>query len=165
MSSVVRGLEARFPRLKDNVTNAVLLFQQMNKSTGPDGISRGLVAAHLQKTADDVSQIHPKEVVTFRKVWPHVKLLVPLFIVFTAVLILDAQFVNRSLANLFDPLSTLPDRKTVISVERPPPFVLRGKPVVIRAKASGYVPDRLLLRLLPEAGEEIAGMGETEGDA
>jgi hypothetical protein len=155
MPSIVRGLEAKFPRLKDNVTNAVLLFQQINKSTDPDGISKGLVAAHLRKTADDVSQIHPRQVVTFRRVWPHVRLLVPLFVAFTAVLILDAQFISRSLANLFDPLSTLPERKTFISVERPPPFVLRGKPVVIRAKASGYLPDRLLLRLLPEEGEEI----------
>lgn len=164
MQHIARGLEEKFPRLKDNVINAILLFHQINKSSRPDAISKGLVTAHLRKTAEEISQIHPNQVVTFRRVLPHVSLLLPLFVAFMVVLALDAQFVNRSLANLFDPLSTLPERETFIFVERPFRIVLRGNPVVIRAKASGYLPDRLSLRLWPEKGEEIRLDMSSDGD-
>ncbi|MFH1489800.1 MAG: DUF4175 family protein [Pseudomonadota bacterium] len=164
MQHIARGLEEKFPRLKDHVINAVLLFHQINKPSGHEGISKGLVFAHLRKTADEVSKIHPNQVVTFTRVLPHLRLLLPLFVAFTVLLALDAQFFNRSLANLFDPISTLPERETFIVLERPPRIVLRGKPVVIRATASGYLPGRLSLRLWPEKGEEILLDMSSEGN-
>jgi hypothetical protein len=163
MQRVARGIEDKFPQLKDDLTNAVLLYHQINRSSGSDQISDELVTAQLQKTADAVLKIHPKQVVNFRSALPHLKLLLPLFFAFTVVFALDPSFLGRSLAFIFDPFSALPMRETIISVEPAPSIVLRGTPVMIKAKASGYIPDRLSLRLWPENGEVIRLDMDAEG--
>jgi hypothetical protein len=164
MHRVARGLEEKFPRLKDDVTNSLLLFHQINRPSESDQISEGLVTAHLRKTTDGVSEIHPKQVVNFRRALSHLRLLLPLFFAFTVVLGLDPQFPNRSLAFIFNPFSALPARETFISVEPAPSIVLRGTPVMVKAKATGYVPDRLSLRLWPEKGDVIRLDMESEGN-
>jgi hypothetical protein len=80
------------------------------------------------------------------------------------VFALAPQFLNRSLASIFDPFSLLPDRETFIFLEPPPGIVLRGTPVVINARATGYVPDRLALRLWPEKGNPIDFDMEAQGN-
>lgn len=163
MQRVARGLEEKFPRLKDDVTNSLLLFYQINRPSESYEISEGLVTAHLRKTADEVSEIHPEKVVSFRRALPLVRLLLPLFFAFTVVLALDPQFLNRSLAFIFNPFSALPERETFISVGPAPSTVLQGTPVVIKAKATGYIPDRLSLRLWPEKDDMIRLDMENQG--
>jgi hypothetical protein len=155
LRQVARALEQKLPRLKDDVTNSLLLFAQIDRAAKIDPTSAVLVAAHLRKTADEISKISPKKVVTFRRALPQGRLLLPLLIAFMAVLALWPQFLKRSLASISDPFSVLPDRKTFIFVQPPPAPVRRGSPVVINARASGYVPDRLALRLWPEQGDPI----------
>jgi hypothetical protein len=164
IARIARGLEEKFPRLKDDVTNALLLHHKINRPYGSDQISEGLVTAHLQKTADEVSEIHPKQVVNFRRALPNLRILIPLFFAFTLVLALDPPFLKRSLASILHPFSALPARETFISVEPTPSIVLRGTPVVIRAKATGYIPDRLFLRLWPEKGDVIRLHMASEGN-
>jgi hypothetical protein len=164
MHRVARGIEEKFPRLKDDVTNALQLFHQITRPSASDQTSEGLLTAHLRKTVDGISAIRPKQVVNFRRALPHVRLLLPLSLAFTVVLALDAQFLSRSLAFLFNPFSALPARETFISVEPAPSIVLRGTPVMIKAKATGYVPDRLSLRLWPEGGDVIRLDMESEGN-
>ena len=161
---VARGFEERFPWLRDDVTNAVLLYHQINRSAGSDHISGELVKAQLHKTADMVSKIHPKQVVSFRSTLPHLKLLIPLLLAFTVVFALEPSFPGRSLAFIFDPRSALPMRETVITVDPVPPIVLRGTPVVIKAKATGYVPDRVSLRYWPDNGEVAHFAMDSEGN-
>ena len=153
---VGRSLEVGFPDLRDDVTNALLLFPELGRAPGSEPISEGLVTAHLRKTADEVSKIRPHQVASFRRVWPQVMLLLPLFLALTGVVALDRSFLNRSVSSLLHPLSTLPDRKTFLSVEPTAAVVLRGSPVAIRGKARGYIPDHLELRLWPEKGEMIS---------
>lgn len=152
---VARGLEEKFPRLKDDVTNSLLLFHKIKRSSGSDQISGGLVTAHLRKTVEEVSTIHPKQAVNFRRVWSHLRLILPLFIALTVVLTMDPHFINRSLALIFNPFSTLPDRETFISLEPAPSIALRGTPVMIKAKATGYIPDQLRLRIWQDKSDVI----------
>ncbi|UCG08646.1 MAG: hypothetical protein JSV83_08355, partial [Desulfobacterales bacterium] len=116
MQHVARALEQKLPRLKDDVTNSLFLFDQINNPARADPTSASLVAAHLRKTADEISKIDPKQVVTFRRALPQVRLLLALLIAFMMVFALAPQFLNRSLASIFDPFSVLPDRETFIFV-------------------------------------------------
>jgi hypothetical protein len=109
----------------------------------------------LRKTADEISKIDPKQVISFRRVLPQARLLLPLLFAFMVLLALSPQFLNRSLTSIFDPFSVLPDRETFIFVEPPPSIVLRGSPVVINARTTGYVPDRLVLKFWQDKGDPI----------
>jgi hypothetical protein len=152
---VARGLEEKFPWLKDDVTNSLSLFDQIKSPARVDPTSSSLITAHLRKTADEISKIDPKQVLSFRRALPQVRFLLPLLIAVLVVFTLAPQFLNRSLASIFDPFSVLPDRETFIFVEPPPAMVLRGTPVAINARATGYVPDHLTLRFWPEKGDPI----------
>ena len=68
--AVARGMEEKFPRLKDDVTNALLLFQQVKQAEDAGRFSRGLVAAHLRKTVGELSKIGSKNVVRFKSLLP-----------------------------------------------------------------------------------------------
>ena len=164
MASVARKVEEKLPHLKDDVTNSLLLFHDFNSQPGSDQISEGLVTAHMRKTADEVSGIHPKQVVTFKRAMPQVSLFLPLFFAFAVVLALDPPFLNRSLASILDPFALLPARETFLSIEPAPTPVLRGTPLAIKAKATGAIPDRLSLNLWPEKSEGVRVDMEPEGD-
>ena len=164
MASVARKVEEKLPHLKDDVTNSLLLFHDFNSQPGSDQISEGLVTAHMRKTADEVSGIHPKQVVSLKRAMPQVSLFLPLFFAFVVVLALDPPFLNRSLASIFDPISLLPARETFLSIEPAPTPVLRGTPLAIKAKATGAIPDRLSLNLWPEKSEGVRVDMEPEGD-
>jgi len=155
MQHIARALEQKLPRLKDDVTNSLFLFDQIDNPARAGPTSAALVAAHLRKTADEISKIDPKQVVTFRRTLPQIRLLLPLLIAFMAAFALSPQFLKRSMASICDPFSVFPDRKTFIFMEPPPSIVLRGSPVVINARATGYVPDHLALRFWPEKGDPI----------
>jgi hypothetical protein len=164
MQRVARGLEETFPHLRDDVTNALLLFHQIKQSSEPDRISEGLVTAHLRKTAEVISKIRPEQVVSFRGASARVGLFLPLFLAFIGVLALDPQFPNRAMAFLLHPVSTLPARETFISVEPAPGIVLRETPLVIKATVTGYIPDRLSLKIWPENGEVVLLDMASEGN-
>ena len=164
MARVARGLEEKFPHLKDDVTNSLLLVNQIEKGLDSGQISEGLLTAHLKKTAEKVSAIHPKQIVSLRRVLRHLRLLLPLSIAFSAVLVLDPHFLSRSLAYIFHPFSSLPVRETLISVEPRGSIILRGAPLVIKAKATGFVPDRLTLIVWPEGREAVRLDMESEGE-
>jgi hypothetical protein len=155
MQHVARALEQKMPRLKDDVTNSLFLFDQTNHPARADPTSAALVTAHLRKTADEISKIDAKQVVTFRRALPQIRILLPLLVAFMMVFALSPQFLNRSLASIFNPFAVLPDRETFLFVEPPPSMVLRGSPVVINARATGYVPERIALRFWPEKGDPI----------
>jgi soluble cytochrome b562 len=161
--TVARGLEYHFPRLKDDVTNSLLLFREVTRK-GTGQISGGFIAAQLQKTADEVCSIRPREVVNLRKAFRHLRLLIPLLSALAAILAIDPSFLNRSLALIAHPWAILPSRETSISVEPAGATVLRGTPVVIEAKTEGNVPKRLMLRIWPEGREEMRLSMEREGE-
>jgi len=155
LQRVARGLEEKIPRLKDDVTNSLLLFYQIRKKAVTDNMSEELVTAHLGKTVAAVSKIRPGQVLSYKKVLSHLKLVVPLGLAFVAVVVLDSQFLGRSTAAVFKPFTVLPLRETFITLEKAPAIVLRGTSLLIRARASGYIPERLSLKVCPEKGAEI----------
>ncbi|MDP2645974.1 MAG: DUF4175 family protein [Desulfobacterales bacterium] len=165
LQQVARGLEKKFPWLKDDVTNSFLLFHEISRSPESRRISKGLVTAQVQKTVDKALKIDPKQAVPFRKALSHLQLLIPLCVAFLAVLSLEPRFPGRALAVMLNPLAALPERQTFISVTPLPPTVLRGTPLMIQARATGYVPDRISLRLLPEKGRPILLEMKPEGKA
>ncbi len=164
MKRVARGLEDQFPRLRDDLTNSLLLFHQIGK-TGLGEISEGLITAQIRKTADEVCGIRPGEVVSFKSALRHLRILVPLLLAFSGVLALDPQFLNRSFAFITHPLAALPGKETFISVDPPGGMVLRGKPVVIQARIKGHLPDRLRLAVWPEGREAMQLNMEPEGES
>ncbi|MBI5966495.1 MAG: hypothetical protein HY882_01370, partial [Deltaproteobacteria bacterium] len=157
-------LEQKFPQLRDDVTNSLLLFNQIKEGSSSGQISHKLIMAQVKRTAAEVYAIKPQEVVSFRKVLRHLRLLLPLILAFSVVLALDPSFLNRSLALITHPLSTLPQEKTLLSVEPGGSVVLRGTPVIIRAKASGKMPDKLALAIWPERREGIRLNMDPEGN-
>ena len=164
MGRVARGLEEKFPYLRDDVTNSLLLVNQIERGVDSGQISEGLLTAHLKKTADKVGSILPKQIVSLKRVLKHLRLLIPLSIAFSIVLALDPHFLNRSLAYIFHPFATLPDRETLISVEPHGSIILRGASLVIKAKATGFLPDRLTLIVWPEGRETVRLNMEAEGE-
>jgi ribosome-associated translation inhibitor RaiA len=161
---VARGLEKKFPQLRDDVTNSLLLVHEIEKGPSSGQISEGLITAQVRKTAHEVCSINHREVVSLKAAFKHLRLLLPLALTFSLVFALDPYFLSRSLALIIHPLSHLPVRKTSISVEPRGSIILRGAQVVIRAKATGDVPDKLALEIWPEGGEALRFPMEPEGE-
>ena len=149
---VAKGLEEKFPKLRDDVTNSLLLFHQI-QSSDLSQISEALVAAQIRRTASEVCAIQPGQVVSFKKALRHLRILLPLILAFIVVLSFDPHFLSRSLAFITHPLSALPAKETFISVEPVRSIVLRGTRVVIKARARGHIPDKLMLAVWPEGRE------------
>ena len=61
VTRVARGLEEKFPELKDDVTNSLLLFDELSKGRGSNPVSKGLMTAHLKKTVEEISSIRPHQ--------------------------------------------------------------------------------------------------------
>jgi hypothetical protein len=165
LEGVARELEKKFSHLKDDVTNSLLLFDQIRRTSGPDQMSRPLVAAQLRKTADEVATIELAHAVDLKRALIPLRVFIPLLFAFLAMLGLDPQFSRRSLALILHPFSALPVRATFISIEPKGSIVLRGTPVVIRAKTMGNVPERLMLSIWPEGPKEAIHLKmEPEGE-
>ena len=161
---VARGVEETFPHLRDDVTNSLLLFDQVQKDPGPGQISERLVFAQVRKTVREVSSIQPGQVVSFRGALRHLRIFLPLLIGVSIVLALDPQLLGRSLALILHPFSNLPVRETSLSLDPKGSIILRGAPLVIQAQATGYLPDRLALNIWPEGGELRHVPMEPEGE-
>ena len=160
---VARGLEQKFPGLKDDVTNSILLVGEMKEGRGIGQISKALVMAQLNRTVGKIDTIKPAEVVTLKKGLRHLKLFAPLAMILCLVLIADPRFLGRSLALIVHPLSDLPSRQTSISVEPMGSIVVRGTPVNIRAMATGSVPEKLTLMIRPEGSDALRFTMQSEG--
>jgi hypothetical protein len=163
IEQVARGLETKFPRLKDDVTNSVLLFRQIKEGLSIGQVSKGLVFAQLRRTVEKVDTIKPDDVVSIKKGFRHLRLLVPLSAILGLVLIVDPHFLGRSLAVIMHPLSDLPSLQTVISVEPKASIVLRGAPVDVRATVTGNLPQKLMLTVWPEGSGPVRFPMESEG--
>ncbi len=167
MERVARGLEQEFPKLRDDVTNSLLLFKQTKEGSYLSQISEGLITAQMRKTADEVCAMRPERVVSFRGALRHLRLLLPLVFTLSLVLAFDPNFLGRSLALILHPLSSLPTMETFISLEPKGSVVLRGTPVVIKAKVTGNVPGKLTLALWPDSSDSSDAMHfpmESEGE-
>ena len=161
---VARTLEEKFPRLMDDVTNSLLLFDEIKEGSGLARVSEGLISAQLKKTAGEISAIKPPQVVSLKMALRHLRILVPLVLAFFAVLCLDPHFLNRSLALILHPLSDLPVKATYISMEPKGSIVLRSSPVKFTAQAAGTIPDKLFLMIWPEEGESLRLQMESQGN-
>jgi hypothetical protein len=161
---VAKELEAKFPHLRDDVTNSLLLFPQLNPESGPGQMSSGLIAAQIRKTAGKISSLHPSEVIRLKRAGRHLRLLAPIVLAFLAVIILDPPFLARSLALVTNPLSALPARETLISLDPKGSVILRGTPLRIQARATGTIPEKLSLAIWPEAGQEVRVAMNSQGE-
>jgi hypothetical protein len=160
---VARGLEAKFPGLRDDITNALSLFQDM-RLLKHGQISAGLVAAQMRKTAEEVCALEPSQVINIRRPLRHLRVLGPLMAALIAVLGLDPHFLNRSLALITNPFSALPQIKTTLTIEPGDRTILRGNPVSIRVKAAGNIPEKLILEIRPEGRDAARTEMKAEGD-
>jgi soluble cytochrome b562 len=153
LERLATGVETKFPRFRDDVTNALSLFHEVEEGKNAGQISEGLIIAHLRRTAEKVSTLHPRQVINLKRGLRHLRLFLPLVAVFSIVFAVDPSFLNRSLAYILHPFSSLPVSDTFISVEPGDSTVLRGTPLSITAKATGDIPERLVLVMWPEDGE------------
>ncbi len=164
LSRLAKELEAKFPQLRDDVTNSLLLFPQLKEVAGPGRISSGLINAQIKKTAEKVSAIPPSQVIGFQQAYRHLRLLLPILAAFLAVLALEPSFLSRSLALVTNPFSAIPARETLISLEPKGSVILRGTPLRIEAKATGAIPEKLSLGIWPEAGQETRVSMNPQGE-
>ncbi|MBI4768687.1 MAG: hypothetical protein HY787_29555, partial [Deltaproteobacteria bacterium] len=163
LEQVARGLEGRFPQLRDDVINSLLLFQEIKKSAAPGQISEGLVKAQIGKTVRELSPIKPWQVVSLRGALRPLGLFLPLALAFFLVLASDPAFFNRSLALIIHPFSTWPLRETFLSLDPRGSIILRGSEMVFTAKATGYAPEKLILEVRPEGGRALHLPMDSEG--
>lgn len=171
MVRIARGIEQKFPSLRDDITNSLLLGKEMRTGQEISGTSyrtshrtsNALVIAQLKKTVKKIESIAPADVVNLKHAFRHLRLLAPLTAIFCLVLVADPHFLGRSLALIIHPLSDLPLKQTFISLESNPPVVLRGSPVDVRATASGYMAEKLTLSVWPEGSEPLRFVMEAEG--
>ena len=164
MVQIARRLEEQFPQLRDDVINSLLLYDEVERGQGPGQISEGLIKAQLKKTREEVCLIQPAQVVSMKGALNHLRLLIPLIITFSLVLTFDPQFLDRSFQLFAYPLSTLPLRETFISIEPGGSIVSRGTPIEIKAKATGSIPDKLMLSISPEGHQPVHQSMEPEGN-
>jgi hypothetical protein len=75
---MAKELEAKYPQLRDDVTNSLLLFPQLRAEGGPGQMSSGLIAAQIRKTAEKISSLHPSEVIGLKRAGRHLRLLAPI---------------------------------------------------------------------------------------
>jgi len=59
-------VEEKAPHLKDDVTNSILLFHEFSAAAGSEQVRRDWSLAQSEETADEVSGIHPRDVVLSR---------------------------------------------------------------------------------------------------
>jgi hypothetical protein len=164
MEKVARGLEEKFPNLKDDITNSLLLFNQIKEGSSLGRISETLISAQLKKTSEEVKTIKPKQVVSFRGTLRYLRLFFPLFLAFLLVLFISPHFLNRSLALILHPFSNLPIRETRLFLEPTGSMVLRGTEVVINAKVTGNVPEKVTLTIWPDGREDVHFPMESDGE-
>ena len=163
MKKIARGLEEKFPQLRDDVSNSLSLFEEIKKA-GTGQVSEELVAAQISKTAEEVCNLEPARVVNIRRAFRHFRILIPLLTALIVVLGLDPYFLNRSLALLTNPFSTLPQKKATLRVEPGEAVVLRGSSFLIRAKVEGHIPETLLLEIRPDGREVMRVKMKPEGE-
>ncbi len=164
MERVAKGVEDQFPGFRDDLTNSLLLFRQLEGGRPPLPVAASLIQAQLRKTADEVSALSPEKVVSFRRAGRYLRILVPLVLALGTVFAFDPHFGRRSLSSVLNPFSTLPVRKAQIVLEPRGALVLRGSPMTISAQVTGTVPDQLSLLLWPEGGEELRRPMKPEGE-
>ncbi len=117
MERIARRVEELFPSLNDDVTNSLLLFDQVEKDPRAGQISEGLIFAQIRRTAEEVSAINPGQVVTLKGSLRHLRIFLPLLFAFSIVFAFDPQTLSRSMALILHPLSNLPLRETLISLD------------------------------------------------
>lgn len=164
MAEIARRLEERFPWLRDDVINSLLLYDEVQSGLRPGQISEGLIGAQLKKTREEICRIEPSQVVSVKGALRHLQLFIPLLITFALVLSFDPQFLNRSFQLFAHPLSTLPLRETFILMEPRGGVVSRGTPIEMKAMATGSIPDRLTLLISPEGRQPIRQPMDPEGN-
>lgn len=164
MVQVARRLEDRFPWLRDDVTNSLLLYDEVKRGLRPGQISEELIRAQLKKTREEVCRIQPTQAVSLKGALHPLRLFIPLLITFSLVIIFDPQFLDRSLRFFAHPLSALPLRETFISIEPQGAIVSRGTPIEIKARTTGRIPDKLMLSISPVGRQSMRQPMEPEGN-
>jgi hypothetical protein len=164
VDAVAKRLEEGFPRLGDDVTNSILLFQEFKGRSDERGMSGSLLSAQIRKTAREVCAIEPRLIVPLKSSLKHLRLLLPLAVAFSAVVALDPASPGRSMALILHPLGAWPVKETKISVRPEGATILRGSRLLIVADVSGTPLDHLALRVWPEGrdarGIEMTARGE-----
>ncbi len=162
--NVAKELEKRFSNLRDDITNSFLLFNEAKEAEARGKISDVLVKAQIKKTVEEISSIKKSDVVSLKSAFRHMRLLIPLSFAFMVILIFDPNFLNRSLALITNPFSTIPIKKAFISIEPEKLTILRGSPLLIKAKVEGKREEKLLLSIYPEGQKGIHIPMESEGE-
>ena len=75
--SAAHGIEKKFPFLRDDITNSILLFDQTGTDMPGGGPSRALIRAQLKRTAEKAAAVKPTDVVDVKKGARRLKLLAP----------------------------------------------------------------------------------------
>ncbi|MGA2106527.1 MAG: DUF4175 family protein [Syntrophorhabdales bacterium] len=164
--SAAQGIEKKFPFLRDDITNSILLFEQTGSAMAGGGPSPALIRAQLKRTAEKAAAVKPTDVVDVKKGARHLRLLAPLALTLGLVLIIDFPLLGRALALVTHPFSGVSEAYTAFSLgQRSTIVVARGKPVVLRVLSAGKTAEKPTLTMWPEGRENARFAMEPEGSA
>ncbi|MFQ5894608.1 MAG: DUF4175 family protein [Nitrospinota bacterium] len=163
-SSAALAVEARDPRLMNNLINSLQLYPQLERPEKRRDISEALVHALVRQTRRELGGIEPRAVVSAERARRLGATVVVLLAAAAGVLFLDPSAGPRSWYLLRNAFALIPPREVRLSIEPRQVTLLRGEPLAVEVRASGRVPERVELRLTPEGAPpgsaEMAPKGE-----
>jgi hypothetical protein len=151
--SAAHGIEKKFPFLRDDITNSILLFDQ-TRADMPAGPSLALIGAQLKRTAEKAAAVKPSEVVNIKKGARRLKLLLPLALTLGLVLIVDFPLLGRALTLVVHPFSGVSTTDAFLALDQKSAMVVaRGSPVVLRVRSAARNAENPVLTMWPEGRE------------
>jgi hypothetical protein len=149
--STAHGIEKKFPFLRDDITNSILLFNQARTDARAGGPSWALIRAQLKRTAEKAVAIKPSAVVDIKRGARSLKLLAVLVLTLGLVLIIDFPLLGSALALVTHPFSDVSGTEASLTLDQKSTIVVaRGAPVVLRVRSADHAAENPTLVMWPE---------------
>ncbi|MBI2371090.1 MAG: DUF4175 family protein [Deltaproteobacteria bacterium] len=160
--SVALSIEARHPRLGNNLINSLQLYHELRR--GPEGPSPALIQALLRQTSEQVRSLKPAELVELKGVRTKLWATVPLAFALAGMLVLNPASLASSAGLLLNPWKGLPADRLALSLEPRGAVLPKGRPFTVQAVAHGPAPARVTLRLITLTGAVRSAPMERVGE-
>jgi len=144
LRQALSSIEATYPDLHDDLTNALQLEQEALERSNPQGIALDLVQALHHRTARQVQQYSAPAVVRKRQLvglpWCAMVVLATIL-----VAIVQPHVLGEAVRILVQPLSYLPSREIHIALTPERATIASGMNFEVQAQASGRLPQSMQL--------------------
>jgi soluble cytochrome b562 len=146
-------IEAKQPRLKNNLINSLQLYPRVSDAGPAAGISATMVLALLRATRTQIGSLRTEELIPTARIKSTARLLGALFVPVLAAVLFNPSSVGETFSLLVRPLKDLPPSEISIEVTPKGARVLRGADVTVQVATSGAQPSSVELITWSETEE------------